>query len=75
MRFHIDMEAQRLMRQRGLDAPAARRQAATAFGGIEKYRVASREALGFSWARGLSVDLKLGLRMLVAQPGKVSEHW
>jgi predicted permease len=69
MRFHIDMEAQRLMREHGLDAQEARRRAMIAFGGIEKYRGASRDALGFTWARGLSVDLKLALRMLVKYPG------
>ena len=63
MRFHIEMDAQRRMAQ-GVDADEARRQAALAFGGIEKYRGASRDVLGFSWARGLSIDLKLGMRML-----------
>ena len=69
MRFHLEMEAQRLMRERGLDAQEARRHAAIAFGGIEKYRAVSRDALGFSSMRGLSVDVKLGLRMLVKYPG------
>ena len=68
MRFHIDMEAKRFM-QRGLDAAEARRQAALAFGGVEKYRGASRDALGFTWLRGLSTDLKLGTRMLRKYPG------
>jgi len=68
MRFHLDMEAQRFM-QRGLDATEARRQAALAFGGVEKYRGAGRDALGFTWLRGLSVDFKLGLRMLRKYPG------
>ena len=34
----------------GLDADEARRQAAIAFGGVEKYRGAGRDALGFTWA-------------------------
>ncbi|MGH9383615.1 MAG: ABC transporter permease [Vicinamibacterales bacterium] len=68
MRFHIEMDAQRRMKQ-GLDAEEARRQAAVAFGGVEKYRGVSRDVLGFTWARGLSVDLKLGLRMLAKCPG------
>ena len=68
MQFHLEMETQRLM-SRGLDADEARRHAALAFGGIEKYRGAGRDALGFSWARGLSVDLKLGVRMLSRYPG------
>ena len=69
MRFHIDMEAQRLMATKGLDRDEARRRAAVAFGGVEKYRGAGRDALGFSWARGLSTDMKLGVRMLVKYPG------
>jgi predicted permease len=69
MRFHIEMEAQRLMTTRGLDAGEARRQAAIAFGGVEKYRGAGRDALGFSWARGMSTDMKLGVRMLRKYPG------
>src|SRR5215213_1461281 len=68
MRFHIDMEAQRLQ-QRGLSAAEAKRQAAIAFGGVEKYRGAGRDAFGFTWMRGVSVDLKLGTRMLAKYPG------
>lgn len=68
MRLHIDMDAERRMRQ-GLGEGEARRQAAMAFGGIEPWRGASRDALGFTWARGLSIDLKLGSRMLAKYPG------
>lgn len=69
MRFHIDMETQRLMTRQGLDAQEARRRAALAFGGVEKFRGAGRDALRFTWARGLSVDMKLGVRMLSKYPG------
>jgi putative ABC transport system permease protein len=68
MRFHIDMEAERLQ-QRGLGAEEAARQAAIAFGGVEKYRGAGRDAFGFTWMRGLSMDFKLGTRMLKKSPG------
>jgi putative ABC transport system permease protein len=68
MRFHVEMETQRLQ-QRGLDAAEARRQAAIAFGGVEKYRGAGRDALGLTWLRGFSTDLKLGTRMLRKYPG------
>jgi putative ABC transport system permease protein len=68
MRFHIDMETERLERQ-GLEPTEARRQAALRFGGIEAHRGAARDALGFTPARGLSVDVKLGLRMLARSPG------
>ena len=63
MRFHIEMETERLQR-RGLSPAEAARQAAIAFGGIEKHRGAGRDALGLSWTRGLSTDRKLGTRML-----------
>jgi putative ABC transport system permease protein len=69
MRFHIEMEAQRLIATRGLGAGEARRQAAVAFGGVEKYRGAGRDALGLTWARGLSTDVRLGMRMLKKYPG------
>ncbi|HYB95874.1 MAG TPA: ABC transporter permease [Vicinamibacterales bacterium] len=69
MRFHIDMETQRLMKARGLGHAEARRHAAIAFGGVEKYRGAGRDALGVTWMRGLSSDLKLGARMLRKYPG------
>ncbi len=68
MRFHIDMEAQRLI-ARGVEPADARRQAAIAFGGVEKYRGAGRDALHFTWARGVSTDVKLGVRMLTKYPG------
>ena len=68
MRFHIEMEATRLQ-QRGLSEEEAARQAAILFGGVEKYRGAGRDAFGFTWLRGMSVDFKLGLRMLAKYPG------
>ena len=68
MRFHIEMDAKRRIAS-GVDGDEARRQAALAFGGIETWRGASRDALRFTWARGLSIDLKLGTRMLVKYPG------
>jgi len=68
MRFHIEMEADRL-RQRGLSPDEAARQAAIVFGGVEKHRGAGRDALGLTWTRGLSTDLKLGMRMLRKYPG------
>jgi predicted permease len=69
MRFHLDMEAERLQREQGLDAAEARRQAALAFGGVEKYREAGRDVRGLAWLGGLTLDLKLGGRMLVKYPG------
>jgi predicted permease len=69
MRFHIEMETARLTTTRGLSHDEARRRAAIAFGGVEKYRGAGRDALRLTWARGVSTDMKLGVRMLVKYPG------
>ena len=69
MRFHVEMEAERLQREQGLNPSEARRQAAIAFGGMEKYREAGRDARGVAWLGGLTLDLKLGGRMLVKYPG------
>lgn len=68
MRFHIEMESQRQI-QRGVDPIEARRLAAVAFGGVEKYRGAGRDVLGLTWLRGLSTDTRLGFRMLIKHPG------
>src|SRR5688500_15212015 len=65
MRFHVDMQAERLIRERGLDAGEARRQAHVAFGGVEKWKAEGRESRGGRWIDHLSLDTRLGLRMLI----------
>src|SRR5512134_579995 len=65
MRFHVDMEAERLARDAGLDAPEARRQAHVRFGGVERYKEAGRDARGRRWLDALLTDLRLGARMLI----------
>ena len=45
MRFHIDMEAERLVRERGLSPREARRQAHVAFGGVEKFKEEGRDTV------------------------------
>ena len=64
MRLHIQMEAERLRRVEGLDPQEARRRAHVSFGGVEKYKEEGREARGFSWLDSLSLDARLGVRML-----------
>lgn len=68
IRFHIDMETDRLVREEGLDPAEARRRALVAFGGVEKFKEELRDGRGFPWVRGLSLDLRLGFRMLVKYP-------
>ena len=65
MRLHIQMEAERLRRVEGLDPQEARRRAHVSFGGVEKYKEEGREARGFRWLDSLSLDARLGVRMLV----------
>lgn len=68
MRFHLEMEAQRLERG-GLDAAEARRRARLAFGSVDATKEAGRDVRGLTWVHGLSLDLRLGWRMLVKYPG------
>lgn len=65
MRSHIEMEAERLVCDHGLDRQEAYRRAHVAFGGIEKYKEAGRDIRGLQWLDALSLDARLGVRMLV----------
>jgi predicted permease len=52
-----------------MDEREARRRALVAFGGVEKYRETLREGRGVAWLSGLTLDFRLGFRMLVKYPG------
>jgi putative ABC transport system permease protein len=67
--FHVAMEAERLERERGWAPAEARRRALLAFGGVERHRETMRTERGLGWLRGFSLDVKLGVRMLVKYPG------
>lgn len=67
--FHLEMEAERLVREAGLDVVEARRRASIAFGGMEKHKEHVREARGLAWVPGWWLDFKLGARMLAKYPG------
>ncbi|HEV2736824.1 MAG TPA: ABC transporter permease, partial [Longimicrobiaceae bacterium] len=69
MRFHMEMEAERLARERGLDPAEARRQAAVAFGGTDRYKEEGRDARGLTRVAGASLDFRLGFRMVARHPG------
>jgi predicted permease len=69
MRFHIEMEAERLVREQGLDPREARRRAYVAFGGLEKFKAAGRDTRGVQWIDIVSLDARLGVRMLIKHPG------
>ena len=68
IRFHIEMEADRLVREEGLDAAEAKRRALITFGGVERTKEELREGRGLAWASGMKLDLKLGGRMLIKYP-------
>ncbi len=67
--LHIDLESERLVRDEGLDPQEARRRALAAFGGVERYKEELRDGRGLAWLGGLSLDLKLGVRMVAKYPG------
>ena len=68
IRFHLEMEAERLVREEGLEPAEARRRAAVSFGGVERFKEEVRDARGLAWLSGLSLDVKLGVRMLGKYP-------
>lgn len=68
MRFHLEMETERHLRE-GVGAEEARHRALLAFGGVDRHKEAMRDGRTFPWAGGLSIDLKLGLRMMRKHPG------
>lgn len=69
MRFHVDMEAHRLAREQGLEPREARRRALVAFGGVQKFKEAGRDARGLRWLDVVSLDARLAIRMLVKHRG------
>ena len=69
IRFHIEMETERLVRDAGLEPREARRPARATFGGVETHKEALRDGRGWAWFTGLTLDLKLARRMLIKQPG------
>ncbi|HEX2191528.1 MAG TPA: ABC transporter permease [Longimicrobiaceae bacterium] len=66
--FHMEMETQQNLRA-GMSPEEARRRAALAFGGVERFKEEVRDARSLGWVSGASLDLKLGLRMLAKYPG------
>ena len=69
MRFHVEMETERLMKAHGLPAAEARRRALISFGGVEKYKEAGHDVHGLRWLDALLLDLRFSLRMLLKHRG------
>ena len=68
MRFHLEMETERYVRE-GLSPSEARRRARVSFGGVEGHKEAMRDGRTFAWIGTLSLDARLGLRLLVRHRG------
>jgi predicted permease len=66
--FHLEMETEKHVRA-GLAPAAARRQARLAFGAVRQHRAEARDARWLAWLPRLSLDFRLGARMLVKYPG------
>jgi predicted permease len=69
MRFHVDMETERLMKKHGLPVEEARRRALASFGGVEKYKEAGHDVHGLRWLDALLLDSRFSLRMLLKHRG------
>ena len=67
LRFHIDREAEKLMRQ-GMPDAEARRRATLAFGGIDRIKDDSRDKRGTLLIETTLQDLRYAIRGLRARP-------
>ena len=69
MRFHVEAEADRLVKEHGLPVEEARRRALVSFGGVEKYKEAGHDVHGLRWLDALLLDARFSLRMLLKHRG------
>lgn len=67
MAYHLELETQKNI-SLGMNPNEAKRQARKTFGAVEQHRIETREARWWSWFPDLSLDFKLGGRMLVKHP-------
>jgi putative ABC transport system permease protein len=67
--LHLEMERDRLIREERLSRDEANRRAIVAFGGVTQHKEELRRGRGLAWLGGVSLDTKLGFRMLVKYPG------
>src|SRR5262249_12499227 len=67
MRFHVEMEADLLVRE-GLARDEATRLAFASFGGMERLKDDARDAWPLRWAANLFADVRFALRSLARSP-------
>jgi predicted permease len=68
MRFHLDQQIAKLVRQ-GLSPEAARRAALVRFGGVDAMKDSTRDEMRGAWLRDLGRDVRYGARLLRRTPG------
>lgn len=69
IRFHLEMEARRLVREESMSKEEAALAAKRAFGGVERYKDAVRDERGTSWLEDLAQDARFAIRTLRRRPG------
>lgn len=52
--LHLDLEAERLMREKGLAPDVARNRSVAAFGGMDQHKEMLRDGRGLSWLGGFA---------------------
>jgi len=68
VRFHIEMETEKYIRE-GMLPDAARKRASRIFGPMDKHHADIRDAHGITWADDFWQDIKYGARTLVKHKG------
>ncbi|MGH7591389.1 MAG: ABC transporter permease, partial [Gemmatimonadales bacterium] len=68
VRLHLELEAEELRRTQGLSAEEAHRQARVAFGGVDRFAEAHRDARGWRWLEDLWQDVRYSIRSLRRTP-------
>lgn len=67
LRFHVDVETERLVRE-GAPLDEARRRARLLLGGVEQVKEATRDTRGLAWMDSILSDLRYAARMFRRTP-------
>ncbi|MFW6201392.1 MAG: ADOP family duplicated permease [Gemmatimonadota bacterium] len=69
LRFHVEKETERLVREEGLERREARRRTLVAFGGMEQAKEGVRQARWTRWVEDVGKDVRFAARTLRKSPG------